>query len=468
VSALDLARLQFAATTIYHFLFVPVTIGLVFVVAAFETAYVRTMDERWLRLTRFFGRLFLINFAIGVATGIVQEFQFGMNWSSYSRFVGDIFGAPLAMEGLAAFALESTFIGLWVFGWHRMRPALHAAMMWLTGIGTVISAYFILAANAWMQHPVGYHIDQTSGRAVLTDIIPVLLQPLALLTLVHTLIAAAITAGAVILAVAAWQMLRRGDSASVTFGPVVRIALVVLLVASAAQAVVGDQLGMEMVRNQPMKVAAAEGLWDTEGPASFSVLQAGGWEMDSQQPAFSIDVPSVLSFLATKTLDGPVEGINELQAQYVQQYGPGEYYPDIRIAYWSWRAMIYPLGLLVLLAVVGLVFLRRRTLARHRWFLRLSIAAVGLPFVMSTAGWVFTETARQPWVVYGLMRTADGISPTVPAWMVAVSLVVFVALYGALAVVNYWLLARYARRELTADDAESAASDGTVPLVMNY
>jgi cytochrome d ubiquinol oxidase subunit I len=421
----------------------------------------------WLRLTKFFGRLFLINFAIGVATGILQEFQFGMNWSSYSRFVGDIFGAPLAMEGLAAFALESTFIGLWIFGWNRMRKGVHALMMWLTAIGTVISAYFILAANAWMQHPVGYTIDQTTGRAALDNILPVLFQPLVLFLFAHTLLAAAITAGAVVLAVAAWQLLKR--SSTEAFAKVAGVACSILLVASIGQILVGDQLGMETVRDQPMKMAAAEALWNTEAPASYSLVQLGGWSVDSQQPLLSIDVPGLLSFLAKKSFSDPVDGINQLQAQYEQQFGPGVYFPPVFIAYWAWRIMIYPLGITALLAFIGLLLFWRKRIADVRWFLYLSVAAVVLPFVMATAGWVFTEVGRQPWVVYNLLLTANGVSSAVPMWMVGTSLLVFLVLYGVLTITNFWLMARYARTDLvSADEAQGAEAGRAGTLGMSY
>jgi cytochrome d ubiquinol oxidase subunit I len=467
VTALDLARLQFATTTIYHFLFVPITIGLAFVVALFETAYVRTGNEMWLRLTKFFGRLFLINFAIGVATGIVQEFQFGMNWSSYSRFVGDIFGSPLAIEGLAAFALESTFIGLWIFGWNRMRPGVHAAMMWLTAIGTVLSAYFILSANAWMQHPVGYTINPDTGRAQLDTIISVLFQPLVLLLFSHTLLASAITAASVVLAVAAWQLLKRANIEA--FGRVASIVFAVLLVASVAQLLVGHQLGLETIRDQPMKMAAAEALWNTEGPASYSVVQIGGWSPDSQEPLISIDVPYLLSFLNTMTFTDPVEGMNQIQARYEEQFGPGVYFPPIFIVYWAWRIMIYPLGITALLAFIGLLLVWRKRLADARWFLYLSVAAVVLPFMMATAGWVFTEVGRQPWVVYQLLRTAEGVSPSVPMWMVATSLLVFLVIYGVLTVTNFWLMSKYARKELTSvDDSEGAEPGKPATLAMSY
>jgi len=339
--------------------------------------------------------------------------------------------------------------------------------MWLTAIGTVISAYFILAANAWMQHPVGYTIDQTTGRAALDNILPVLFQTLVLFLFAHTLLAAAITGAAVVLAVAAWQLLKH--SSTEAFAKVAGVACSILLVASIGQILVGDQLGMETVRDQPMKMAAAEALWNTEAPASYSLVQLGGWSVDSQQPLLSIDVPGLLSFLAKKSFSDPVDGINQLQAQYEQQFGPGVYFPPVFIAYWAWRIMIYPLGITALLAFIGLLLFWRKRIADVRWFLYLSVAAVVLPFVMATAGWVFTEVGRQPWVVYNLLLTANGVSSAVPMWMVGTSLLVFLVLYGVLTITNFWLMARYARTELvSADEAEGAEAGRAGTLGMSY
>ena len=299
---LMLARWQFGITTVYHFLFVPLTIGLAFTVAGFQTAWYRTKDEKYLRLTRFFGELFLINFALGLVTGIVQEFQFGMNWSSYSRFVGDIFGAPLAIEGLLAFFLESTFLGLWIFGWGRLSPRVHLATIWIAAIGTVLSAYFILAANSWMQHPVGYEYNPVTGRAELTDFLALLTNSTALITFAHTIPAAFMTTGAFIAGIAMYRMLKDRDRPDVAapFRSAAKAGAVMLLVSGLLVAITGDIQGKIMTEQQPMKMAAAEALWETEQPASFSIFTIG--TPDGSEDIFSIRIPYLLSFLATGDL----------------------------------------------------------------------------------------------------------------------------------------------------------------------
>ena len=325
---LMLSRWQFGITTVYHFLFVPLTIGLAFSVAGFQTAWYRTRKESYLRLTRFFGELFLINFALGLVTGIVQEFQFGMNWSSYSRFVGDIFGAPLAIEGLLAFFLESTFLGLWIFGWGRLSPRVHLATIWVAAIGTVLSAYFILAANSWMQHPVGYTVNPVSGRAELTDFMALLTNSTNLITFPHTIAAAFMTTGAFLAGIAMYRMLKdRADpEAAGPFRSAAKAGAIMLLVSGLLVAVTGDIQGKIMTEQQPMKMAAAEALWETEQPASFSIFTIG--TPDGSAEVFSIRIPYLLSFLATGTFDGKVEGINDLQAQEEARYGPGDYTPN--------------------------------------------------------------------------------------------------------------------------------------------
>jgi Cytochrome bd-type quinol oxidase, subunit 1 len=312
VDALDLARWQFGITTVYHFLFVPLTIGLSFLVAGLQTVWVRTGNPAYLRLTKFYGKLFLINFAMGVVTGIVQEFQFGMNWSDYSRFVGDIFGAPLAIEGLLAFFLESTFLGLWIFGWDRLPRKVHLATIWIAAIGTVLSAYFILAANAWMQNPVGYTFNAAAGRAELTDFVALLTNPLAVITFLHTIVAALLTAGAFMAGIALWRLARRPGTDEAAFRSAGRIGAVSVLIAGILVLATGDQLARVMTSVQPMKMAAAEALYETSQPASFSLFTIG--TLDGSRELFSIRVPNVLSFLATGSFDGRVEGINDLQA----------------------------------------------------------------------------------------------------------------------------------------------------------
>jgi cytochrome bd ubiquinol oxidase subunit I len=441
--ALDLARWQFGLTAIYHFIFVPLTLGLAPFVAVMQTLWYRTRDEKWLRLTRFFGTLFLINFAIGVATGLVMEFQFGMNWSAFSAYVGDVFGSPLAIEGLGAFFLEATFIGLWIFGRDRLSPRLHLVTVYLVWAGTWLSAFFILAANSWMQHPVAYEINSTTGRAQANDIFEILFQGFVWWAWGHALLAGLMTGGFLVLGVACWHLLR-GRNVDL-FRAAAKLAIIVILPVSAVQLIFGSEFGVEVTDAQPMKIAATEALWNTEQPASFSLFQIGGFTVDDQTPSYSVDIPGLLSFLATNSFSGQVVGINEFQAQYEQQYGPGNYIPDLRLVYWSMRAMAYLATLSFFLAIWGGWVLWRRRLEDSKWFQRAAIAGIAFPFLSSAAGWLLTEAGRQPWVVYGLLRTEDAVSPTVSTWTVGLSLGGFAAMYTGLACVDIWLMRRYAR-----------------------
>lgn len=444
MEALELARWQFGVTTVYHYLFVPLTIGLAFLVAGMQTAWHVTGDERWLRLTRLFGKLFVINFAMGVVTGIVQEFQFGMNWSSYSRFVGDVFGAPLALEALLAFFLESTFIGLWIFGWDRLPRRLHLATIWAAAVGTGLSAYFILAANSWMQNPVGYRINYDAGRAELTDIGAVLSNPVTLVTYPHVLAGCFLVAGSLLVAVALWHLMRRADPGN---DPAWRSALkvggVTAVLAAAVLVVTGDLQAKVLAETQPMKVAAAEALFDTEQPASFSLFTVG--TLDGTGEVFSLRVPGLLSWLATGDLNGEVRGINDLQVSYAEMFGPGSYAPNLPVAYWSFRLMI-GLGVLTTLIVLWALWAQRRgRTPTSRWLLRAGLVLPLLPVAANSFGWILREMGRQPWVVFGQMRTADGVSPHVSLGEVATSFTVFTLLYGVLAVIEIRLLLRYAR-----------------------
>jgi len=443
MNALQLARLQFGDVTIYHFIFVPITIGITWLVAVFQTLWYRSGEAAYLRLTRFFGRLMLINFAIGVVTGIVQEFQFGMNWSTYSRYVGDVFGAPLAMEGLAAFFLESTFLGLWIFGWGRLSRRVHLATIYTVAIGTNLSAFFILAANSWMQHPVGYRIDPATGHAHLTSILEVLTNSTVLYAFPHTIGAAVMTAGMLVAGVSAWHLARGSDTEM--FGRAIRIALPVVLVATLFTTVVGHGQAQLMTQQQPMKMAAAEALYDTTSHASLSAFAVAPFEAHPSRSSFDVRVPDLLSILATNSLGGTVEGINTLQAKYQARYGPGDYRPVIGVTYWSFRVMAGIGILLIVLTGYGMWLLWRGTLERSRWFLRLTTWAIALPILANTAGWLFTEMGRQPWVVQGLLLTRNAVSPSVPAWEVATTLIGFTLLYGVLAVVDGWLMFRYAK-----------------------
>jgi cytochrome d ubiquinol oxidase subunit I len=470
VDPTDIARWQFAIVTVYHFLFVPITIGLSAIVAGYQTAWLRTGHEHYLRLTKFFGKLFLINFAIGVVTGIVQEFQFGMNWSDYSRFVGDIFGAPLAVEGLAAFFLESTFLGLWIFGWERLPAKLHLTCIWLVHIGTLLSAYFILAANSWMQHPVGYEYNPRTGRAEMNDFAAVLFNKVQLVTFPHVVLAAYMTGAAFVVGVAFWH-LTRGATAEEDvplYRRAVRSGAIVLLVAGLGVAVSGDAQGKVMTDVQPMKMAAAEALYETESPASFSLFTIG--TLDGSKETFSIKVPGLLSFLATGSFDGKVEGINPLSKEYQAKYGqdpnqpyysPGDYTPIIPLTYWTFRLMI-GLGLLGAAVAAWILWATRRGRIPQRRLLFWS--AMLLPFMplfANSFAWIFTEAGRQPWVVFGLMTTINGVSPSVSTAQVVTSLVVLTLLYGVLAMIEVRLMLIYIRRG--AEKVEPPRTDDSDP-----
>ncbi len=457
-----LARMQFGATTLYHFIFVPLTIGLSGLVAVMQTAWVRTGDEKYLRMTKFWGKLFLINFAMGVVTGIVQEFQFGMNWGDYSRFVGDVFGAPLAMEGMLAFFLEATFLGVWIFGWDRLPKLVHLASIWLVAIATSLSAWFILAANAWMQNPVGYTINAERGRAELTDFGAVLTNPVALVTWPHTIFACYLVASALVIAVASWHLARRNEKPLMRTS--LRLAMVTALVAGLGLTVSGDALAKVMTDVQPMKMAAAEAQYDTESSASFSLFTIGS--LDGSQEVWSLRVPNLLSFMATGSWDGEVEGINDVQALYEQQYGPGSYVPLVPVTYWSFRLMI-GLGMVtVAVSALGLWLTRRGRTPDSPLFWTVALWTMPLPLLGSLAGWVFTEMGRQPWIVFGEQLTRDGVSPNVPGWAVLTSLTAFTLVYAGLAVVEFVLLARYAKAGppvLTSDRSDDDTSDPQDP-----
>ena len=462
MDALELARWQFGITTVYHFLFVPITISLAFIVAGFQTAWFRSGNDKYLKLTRFYGELFLINFAMGVVTGIVQEFQFGMNWSDYSRFVGDVFGAPLAIEGLLAFFLESTFLGMWIFGWDKIPKWIHLAAIWITAVGTLLSAYFILAANAWMQQPVGYAINNVSHRAELKDIGAVLTNPTVLLAFPHVIAGAFMTGGAFVLGVAVWRLLRRSGADVETFRTAAKVGAVTLLIGGIFVAVSGDQLGQHIAVDQPMKLAAAENLQTTQTQAPFSIFTL--WDLNGKE-VFSLKVPAVLSILATHNPDGTVQGIDNLQAQFAAQYGPGDYSPIVPVTFWSFRFMI---GAGSLAALFGIWFLWRMRKGRTPRPFEVVIAVVLplLPLAANSFAWIFTEMGRQPWLVYGQQLTSAGVSPNVSAFEVGLTMVLFTLLYGALAVVELGLLTKRIRGPLEVP--EEGASDSALPAPFAY
>jgi cytochrome d ubiquinol oxidase subunit I len=457
---LTLARWQFALTTIFHFFFVPVTIGLGFLVAWMQTLAYRRKDAEWDRLSRFFGRLFLINLAIGVVTGIVLEFQFGMNWSAYSIFVGNIFGAPLAIEGLLAFFLESTFIGLWIFGRDRLSPRLHLATIWVVSVGTLLSAFFILVANAWMQHPVGYKV--VNGQAVLTNFWVVLANSTLWMAFIHTVLAALVTGGLLVLGISVYRAHRdrTNEQVHLIFLRAARFAAAFTLVAVLLTMVAGDLQTRLLDNQQPMKMAAAEALYQTQDGASFSLLTIGN---TSGKPVFQIRVPHLLSLIADLSWNGQVEGIDQAQKAGVAKYGPGSYEPVLWLTYWTFRIMIGAGILMFLLSAWALLLARRKRLLANRWFVRAAMFGMALPFVANTTGWVFTEAGRQPWIVYGLMKTAIGVS-RVSGADVAATLICFILIYAVIGTIDATLMVRAARHPLDLPD-EAPSEDALAGLV---
>ncbi|MGP6170365.1 cytochrome ubiquinol oxidase subunit I [Microbacterium sp. A196] len=460
---LALARWQFGLTTVYHYLFVPLTIGMALSAALFQTAWVRTGKIHYLHLTRFFGKIFLINFAMGVVTGIVQEFQFGMNWSDYSRFVGDVFGAPLAFEGLLAFFFEATFIGVWIFGWDKLPRKLHLMSIWFVAIGSILSAYFIIAANAFMQNPVGYEYNPVTNRAELVDFWALLTNPVAVAAFPHTIFGAFMFAAGVIISVSAWH-LYRGQHVD-TMRVSLKFGLWGMLVSTVGVALSGDQLGLAMYVAQPMKMAAAEATFNTVcgADASFSLFTLG--TPDGSSELFSIRVPYLLSLLSTHTLDACVHGINDLNAEYATTYadlGIDNFAPVLWITYWAFRWMI-GLGMLhAFIALVGLWVTRKgakKPVAKWMW--KIAIWSFPLALLANIVGWVFTEMGRQPWLVFGLMSTRDGVSPGTSGLEVLISLVAFTVIYAALAVVEVRLIVKAAQK---GPDTDEQPEDETAQL----
>ena len=484
MDAVDVARWQFAITTVYHFLFVPVTIGLSLVVAVLHTQWLRTRRPEYLRLTKFTGKLFIINFALGLVTGIVQEFQFGMNWSDYSRFVGDIFGAPLALEALLAFFLESTFLGIWIFGWGRIPERLHASTMWVVHVGTVLSAYFILTANSFMQNPVGFRFNPDTGRAEMADFVAVLLNKVQLVTFPHVITSAYMVGGATVMGVALWLLRRHaGTDDAPMYRRATRFGAIMALVASLGVVVTGDIQGKIMTEVQPMKMAAAEGLYETTQHAPFSVLSIGS--LDGSEATRLIEVPGLLSFLGTGSFDGTVEGINDLKAseramaeKVADRYGPqvgalvlvDDYTPVVPLTYWSFRLMM-GLGFATMAACLAVLWATRKNgVPQAKWWSLVAVLTPLAPLFANSFGWIFTEAGRQPWVVYGLMTTASGVSPSVSVTEVWISMVAFTVVYAVLAVIEVRLFLTYVRRgaEPFEDPRDHADSDEDAPLQFAY
>ena len=432
MDTLALSRLQFAVTAMFHFLFVPLTLGLGWLVAWFETRYARTGDAGYLAMARFWGKLFLINFALGVVTGLTMEFQFGMNWAEYSKYVGDIFGAPLAIEALAAFFLESTFIGVWVFGWDRLSRKAHAAAMWIVAFATNMSALWILLANGWMQHPVGYVLR--NGRAEMVDFMALLTNAYGWLEFFHTVFAGWVIAGFFVMGVSAWHLLRKNqeDLFKRSFGA----GAVFALASSLLLAWAGDLSGVNAAKYQPAKFAAMESVWETRSGAPMALLTVPRLRGEGNAVE-ALKVPYALSLLAFHDPHAEVKGLNAFLPQDR---------PPVLPVFLSFRAMVGLGSLFILLSGIAVWLSRKDLLGRYPLFLKVMLFAIPLPYIAIQLGWLVTELGRQPWAVYGLMRTAEGVSKTVTPAQVWLSLGGFTLFYSALLLVDVWLLVKYARK----------------------
>jgi len=454
MDVLALARWQFAITTVYHFFFVPLTLGLSLIVAIMESIYVRTGQEVYRQMTKFWGKLFLINFAMGVVTGIVQEFQFGMNWSEYSRMVGDIFGAPLAIEALLAFFLESTFLGIWIFGWDKLSRKMHAFTIWMVAIGSNLSALWILIANSFMQQPVGYVLR--NGRAEMSDFFELVLNPNIWVQFPHVITAGLTTAAFFVLGISAYHLLRKQHED--LFRRSFQIAAVIGMIAIVLVILGGHDQAQHMVEIQPMKTAAAEALWDSEDPASLSILTIG--DLSLRGEVFSIRLPRLLSLLSYNQLGGEVKGLYDLQAEYEAAYGPGNYIPPVAIPYWAFRIMVGAGFTMLALAAYSLFLVLGEQVTITARLQTVFLAALFLPYLANSAGWILTEVGRYPWVVFGVMRLDQAVSPAVTAGELLVTLIGFTLVYGLLMAADLYLLVKYAKAgpmvktEAPMDEAE--------------
>jgi cytochrome d ubiquinol oxidase subunit I len=438
---ITLSRLQFGLTTIYHWLFVPLTLGLGWFVAFFQTRYYQTKDETWRKMAKFWGKLFLINFAIGVVTGIVQEFQFGMNWSEYSRYVGDIFGAPLAVEALMAFFMESTFLGIWIFGEGRVSDKVHLASIWLVAIGSNLSALWILLANGFMQAPPAssFVFNEAKGRLELVNFFALIGNPKGWIFFWHTISDGVAMAAFLILAVSAYHIARKQNLDF--FKRSFNIASVAGLVAGVLIFLGGHTMGQYMAEVQPMKLAAIEAIWETEQPASFSVLTIG--DLSGKKEIWSIRIPAAMSFLACNNFTCEVKGVNELQAQYEQQFGPGDYVPLMVVTYWTFRIMM-AFGFVMIILTAFFVWANMRgDITKAKW-MKWAPWILVLPYLANASGWILTEMGRQPWIVYGLLKVEDAVSPNLTTVDLLISLIGYTIVYGTLAVSMVYLMKKYA------------------------
>ncbi len=446
MDVLSIARLQFAIVTIYHFFFVPVTLGMSVSIAIMETIYAKTGNEDYRKMAKFWGKLFLINFAIGVATGIVQEFQFGMSWSEYSRFMGDIFGAPLAIEALLAFYMESTFIGVWIFGWNKFSPKGHAALAWLVAIGSNLSAIWILTANSFMQEPVGYTL--ANGRAEMVDFFALISNDHLWYQFPHVFFSGITQAGFFIMGISAWHLLRKTQKiepfkTSMRFGAKVGLIGIILVV------LIGHFQGQHMTEHQPMKMAAGEAHWETQDPAPLSLFAVG--DVVNRRNTFNLTIPALLSFLDYNTFEGSVKGMNDIQKEYEEKFGPGDYIPNVFMSYWSFRIMVGSGFLMLFLSLLAFYKTRKKDFECKPLNLKIMFYSLLLPTISIATGWIFTEVARQPWIVFGLMKTEQGVSKAVSVGEALTTLIGFTILYAILIVFTVKLWIKYAKKDMDED-----------------
>lgn len=441
MDVITLSRLQFAITTIYHFLFVPISLGLSIFIAIMQTMYLKTDNIVYKRLAKFIGKLFIISFAMGVVTGIVQEFHFGMNWSEYSRFMGDIFGAPLALEALTAFFLESVFLGVWIFGEGRLSKKLHCLSIWLVAFGSNLSAFWILVANSFMQNPVGYAVQ--NGRAEMTDFLALVTNPYVVGQYAHTVLSGITTAGIIVVAVGAYKLLR-GENVE-TFRTGIKAGIVYGLVGLFLVMGSGHMQAQYIGKNVPMKMASMEALWETVDPAPFTVV--ANIDTENKVNHDAIEIPYLLSGMIYNAPSGEVKGINEMQAQLVQQYGYDDYIPNVVLLFWSFRIMIAcGVAMVGALLLAGFLLYTKR-LENCRWFLNILVLILPLPFIANTFGWIITEAGRQPWMVVGLQKVSDAVSHNITTTEVMITLVGFTLIYALLAIAALTIAVKSVRKD---------------------
>lgn len=437
-TTLILSRIQFGMTSIFHFFIVPATIGMLTFLVITETMYVITEKEKYLKLTKYFTKPYIYFYAVGIVTGIIQEFQFGMNWSEYSKFVGDIFGVPLAIEALLAFFLESTFLGLWIFTWDMVSKKVHLLFLWLIYIGSLFSAIFILMANAFMQSPVGYEINH--GVAKLSDVKALINNPQFLMEAPHVILACFITGGLLVSGISVWQ-LKKHPEYKIIFHKAINIGLVLAFISSVGTVYFGDMQGKLIVEDQPMKFSAIEAIWeDTNDPAPWNFI--ADIDVKNQTNIKSIEIPEAGSKLAYGKPEGALKGMNTLNLEYAKKYGEGDYIPPVKTLFWFFRLMVFGGILLIIVSLIGLLFnnLPKKDLASHKVVALLLKICMFLPFILSAAGWLITEIGRYPFTVYGLFKMEDSVSPNLTSQSALLSVLLLFCVYSLTGAVLIYLL----------------------------